>query len=185
MIFNYIYLLLTIFIISFKKKGCWVIMMDLFENLQPKHACSATHLPWVNENPTKGKWRAEKAGLAGGGQASWLLVSESSTSKLLVSVGLETSGMYGALLSLNVPQSTPSNHGWPCTGGEHINRICLLQRFVNYITELFLWNMIRRIILILSSLQITDFTVSDSVMILSYQWRYSVLYLKILNAILP
>lgn len=62
--------------------------------------------------PTNGKCRPVKAELAVGGTASDILISLSSTSKLDVSVGLETSGIYGALLSLIPSQSTASNHGW-------------------------------------------------------------------------
>lgn len=61
--------------------------------------------------PTNGKCSAEKAEFAAGGKTSELRMSLSSTSKFDVSVGDETSGMYGAVLSLSVPQLTPSNHG--------------------------------------------------------------------------
>lgn len=57
----------------------------------------------------KGKWRAENMGLEGVGGKISVLISISSTSKWLVSVGLDTSGIYGATLSLIVSQSTPIN----------------------------------------------------------------------------
>lgn len=62
--------------------------------------------------PTNGKWRAVNAALAVGGAASEDLITVSSTSKFDVSVGLLTSGIYGAELSRRVIQSIPSNHGW-------------------------------------------------------------------------
>lgn len=51
-----------------------------------------TDLPCVKVKPTKGRWRPEKAALAVGGKASEVRITVSSTSKLLVSVGLLTSG---------------------------------------------------------------------------------------------
>lgn len=60
-------------------------------------------------NPIKGKWRAENMGLEGVGGKISVLISISSTSKWLVSVGLDTSGIYGATLSLIVSQSIPIN----------------------------------------------------------------------------
>lgn len=49
-----------------------------------------SYLPCVNVNPTKGKWSPVKAVFACGGTASDNLISVSSTSKLDVSVGLDT-----------------------------------------------------------------------------------------------
>lgn len=57
----------------------------------------------------KGKCRAENIGFEGVGGKISVLISISSTSKWLVSVGLDTSGIYGATLSLIVSQSTPIN----------------------------------------------------------------------------
>lgn len=54
---------------------------------------SDTKLFWVKVNPTKGKWRAEKIGLDGVGGKISVLIPISSTSKWLVSVGLDTSGI--------------------------------------------------------------------------------------------
>lgn len=56
-----------------------------------------------------GKCKAENIGLDGVGGKMLVLISISSTSKWLVSVGLDTSGIYGATLSLIVSQSTPIN----------------------------------------------------------------------------
>ena len=69
------------------------------------------YLPCVKVNPMNGKLRPVKAEFAVGGTASEVLTSASSTSKLDVSVGLDTSGMYGVVPSLIVFQSKPSNHG--------------------------------------------------------------------------
>lgn len=69
------------------------------------------YLPCVYVKPRKGRCSALKTELAVGGSTSALLRSVSSTSKLDVSVGLLTSGMYGAVLSRMLSQSIPANHG--------------------------------------------------------------------------
>lgn len=138
-----------------------------------------THLPWVNENPTKGKWRAEKAGLAGGGQASWLLVSESSTSKLLVSVGLDTSGMYGAVLSRSVSQSTPTNHGWCC------RERCVLRTSIILHIDLYIWY--KKNIVWFFTLMLRNYTcyfTLYSAETTHKTYHGTVRYLKVINAVL-
>ena len=70
------------------------------------------YLPWVYVKPRKGRWRALNTELAVGGRTSALRRSVSSTSKFDVSVGLLTSGMYGAVLSRMLSQSMPENQGW-------------------------------------------------------------------------
>lgn len=69
------------------------------------------YLPCVNVKPINGKCNPENAEFAVGGTASDERISASSTSKFDVSVGLDTSGMYGAFSSLTRSQSSPSNHG--------------------------------------------------------------------------
>lgn len=78
---------------------------------------SESGLPCVKVKPTKGRCSPLKAALAWGGTASDIRMSVSSTSKLEVSVGLDTSGMYGALLSRNPSQSMLTNQGWLCKNG--------------------------------------------------------------------
>jgi len=54
---------------------------------------SDTKLFWVKVKPIKGKCRAENIGFEGVGGKISVLISISSTSKWLVSVGLDTSGI--------------------------------------------------------------------------------------------
>lgn len=80
-----------------------------------KHAwilSKCTYLSCVKVKPTKGRWSAVKAEFAVGGTASDVLISVSSTSKFDVSVGLLTSGLYGAVLSRIPSQSKSANHAW-------------------------------------------------------------------------
>lgn len=65
----------------------------LLHNINSYNYYKLLYLPWVNVNPTNGKCKPANAEFAVGGTTSEFLISESSTSKFDVSVGLETSGI--------------------------------------------------------------------------------------------
>lgn len=70
-----------------------IIIAISYQYFQGFYYFEISYLPWVKENPTKGRCRPVKALLAVGGIASDNRISASSTSKFEVSVGLDTSGI--------------------------------------------------------------------------------------------